>query len=229
LFFDLWGGPHFTLGMKLFIDSADVEKIREAWSWGIIDGVTTNPSHLAKTGRKAEEVYREICAIVDGPISLETLSLTAQEMVKDGRALAKIHKNVVIKVPITKEGLKAVKTLTTEGIKTNVTVTFSPLQALLAAKCGATYISPFVGRLDAVGHVGMDLVRQIKTIYSNYGFKTQIITAAVRHPLHVLEAALAGSDVATISFEVLQQLYQHPLTDVGMDIFLKDWAKVPKT
>jgi len=214
--------------MKLFIDSADVEKIREAWSWGIIDGVTTNPSHVAKTGRKAEEVYREICAIVNGPISLETLSVAADDMVKDGRALAKIHKNVVIKVPITKEGLKAVKTLTAEGIKTNVTVTFSPLQALLAAKCSATYVSPFVGRLDAVGHVGMDLVRQIKTIYANHGFKTQIIAAAVRHPLHVLEAALAGSDAATVSFEVLGQLYQHPLTDIGIDTFLKDWAKVPK-
>ena len=228
LFFDLQHGTRFNSRMKLFIDSADVEKIREVWSWGIIDGVTTNPSHVAKTGRKAEEVYREICAIVDGPISLETLSVTAPEMVKDGRTLAKIHKNVVIKVPITKEGLKAVKTLMAEGIKTNVTVTFSPLQALLAAKCGATYISPFVGRLDAVGHIGMDVVRQIKTIYTNYGFKTQVLTAAVRHPLHVLEAALAGSDVCTMAPDVLEQLYQHPLTDQGIDIFLKDWAKVPK-
>jgi len=214
--------------MKLFIDSAEIEKIREAWEWGIIDGVTTNPSHVAKTGRKHLEVYREICDIVDGPISLETLTLTVKEMVPEGRALAKIHKNVVVKVPITKEGLKAVKELTAEGIKTNVTVTFSPLQAMLAAKCGATYISPFVGRLDAIGQFGMEVVRQIKTIYTNYGFKTQVLTAAVRHPTHVLEAALAGSDVCTMGFDVLEQLYQHPLTDIGIDIFLKDWAKVPE-
>jgi transaldolase len=214
--------------MKLFIDSAEVEKIREAWDWGIIDGVTTNPSHVAKTGRKHLEVYREICDIVDGPISLETLTLTAKEMVPEGRALAKIHKNVVVKVPITREGLKAVKEFTAEGIKTNVTVTFSPLQAMLAAKCGATYISPFVGRLDAIGQFGMEVVRQIKTIYTNYGFKTQVLTAAVRHPAHVLEAALAGSDVCTMAFDVLEQLYHHPLTDIGIDIFLKDWAKVPK-
>jgi transaldolase len=218
-----------TQEMKLFIDSAEVDKIREAWEWGIIDGVTTNPSHVAKTGRKHLEVYREICDIVDGPISLETITLTAKEMVPEGRALAKIHKNVVVKVPITKEGLKAVKQFTAEGIKTNVTVTFSPLQAMLAAKCGATYISPFVGRLDAVGQFGMEVVRQIKTIYTNYGFETQVLTAAVRHPTHVLEAALAGSDVCTMAFEVLEQLYHHPLTDIGIDIFLKDWAKVPKT
>jgi transaldolase len=214
--------------MKIFIDSAEVDKIKEAWSWGIIDGVTTNPTHVAKTGRKHLDVYREICELVDGPISLETVSLTATEMIAEGRSLAKIHKNVVVKVPITREGLKSVKALHSEGIRTNVTVTFSPLQALLAAKCGATYISPFVGRLDAIGHLGMDVVRQIKTIYGNYEFKTQILTAAVRHPAHVLEAALAGSDVCTMSFDVLEQLYNHPLTDMGIDIFLKDWAKVPK-
>jgi transaldolase len=214
--------------MKLFIDSAEVDKIREAWEWGIVDGVTTNPSHVAKTGRKHLEVYREICDIVNGPISLETVTLTAKEMVPEGRALAKIHQNVVVKVPITREGLKAVKEFTAEGIKTNVTVTFSPLQAMLAAKCGATYISPFVGRLDAIGQFGMEVVRQIKTIYTNYAFETQILTAAVRHPTHVLEAALAGSDVCTMAFDVLEQLYQHPLTDIGIDIFLKDWAKVPK-
>jgi transaldolase len=212
--------------MKLFIDTANVDQIREAWSWGIIDGVTTNPTHVSKTGRKPAEVYREICDIVDGPISLETVSLKADDIVKEGRELAKIHKNVVIKVPVMKEGLKAVKILAREGHKTNVTVTFSPLQAMLAAKAGATYISPFIGRLDAVGHDGMDLVRQIRTIYDNYGFKTLVLTAAVRHPLHVLQAALAGSDVATMSFEVLEQLYNHPLTDVGIDLFLKDWAKV---
>jgi len=214
--------------MKIFIDSADVDKIKEVWSWGIIDGVTTNPSHVAKTGRKHLDVYREICDIVDGPISLETITLTAKEIVEEGRSLAKMHKNVVVKVPLMKEGLKAVKILTAEGIKTNVTVTFSPLQAMLAAKCGATYISPFVGRLDAIGHVGMDCVRQIRTIYDNYDYKTQILTAAVRHPLHVLEAALAGSDVITMGADVIEQLYHHPLTDIGIDIFLKDWAKVPK-
>jgi transaldolase len=214
--------------MKLFIDSADVAQIKEAYSWGIIDGVTTNPSHVAKTGRKHLDVYREICDLVDGPISLETVTLTANEMLPEGRALAKIHKNVVVKVPITREGLKAVKAFTAEGIKTNVTVTFSPLQALLAAKCGATYISPFVGRLDAIGQFGMEVVRQTKTIYTNYGYKTQVLTAAVRHPTHVLEAALAGSDVCTLAFDVLEQLYNHPLTDLGIEIFLKDWAKVPK-
>lgn len=213
--------------MKLFVDTADVGQVREAWSWGIIDGVTTNPSHVQKAGRKPADIYREICEIVDGPISLETVALEAPAIVKEGRALAKIHKNVVIKVPILKEGLKAVKILAAEGYKTNVTVTFSPIQALLAAKVGATYVSPFVGRLDAVGHDGMELVRQIKTIYRNYGFTTQIITAAARHPLHVLQAALAGSDVMTMSFDILQQLYQHPLTDVVLDQFLKDWAKIP--
>lgn len=213
--------------MKLFIDTADVAQIREAWSWGIIDGVTTNPSHVAKTGRRPSEVYREICDIVNGPISLETIALDAEGIVKEAVQLAKIHQNVVIKVPIIKEGLKAVKILAAEGYKTNVTVTFSPLQALLAAKVGATYISPFVGRLDAIGHDGMELVRQIKTIYQNYGFRTQIITAAARHPLHVLQAALAGSDIMTVNFDILQQLYQHPLTDAVLDMFLKDWAKIP--
>ena len=213
--------------MKLFLDTAEVDQVREAASWGIIDGVTTNPSHVAKSGRKPSEVYREICDLVDGPISLETIALDCDGIVKEGVALAKIHKNVVIKVPIIKEGLKAVKILASEGYKTNVTVTFSPLQALLAAKVGATYVSPFVGRLDAVGHDGMELVRQIRTIYQNYGFRTQIITAAARHPLHVLQAALAGSDVMTMSFDILQQLYQHPLTDVVLDQFLKDWAKIP--
>ncbi len=213
--------------MKLFIDTADVAQIREAASWGIVDGVTTNPSHVSKTGRPAADVYREICEIVDGPVSLETISLEAAGMVEEGRALARIHPNVVVKVPILKEGLKAVKRLAAEGIKTNVTVTFSPLQALLAAKCGATYVSPFVGRLDAVGHIGMDLVRQIETIYENYGFTTQIIVAAVRHPTHVLEAALAGADVCTMNFDVLKQLYDHPLTDIVLEMFLNDWKKVP--
>jgi transaldolase len=214
--------------MKLFIDTADPEQIRDASSWGIIDGVTTNPTHVSKTGRPAQELYREILSIIDGPVSLETVSLSAPEIIEEARALAQLHKNVVVKVPLIKEGLKAVRVLSAEGIKTNVTVTFSPLQAMLAAKCGATYISPFVGRLDAVGHFGMDLVRQIRTIYTNYGFKTEIIVAAVRHPTHVLEAALAGADICTMGIDVLQQLYDHPLTDLAVDMFLKDWAKVPK-
>jgi len=214
--------------MKLFIDTADVAQIREAVSWGIVDGATTNPTHVAKTGRKPADVYREILDLVNGPVSLETVTLTAPEIIQEGRDLARLHSNVVVKVPLMKEGLKAVAALATEGIKTNVTVTFSPLQALLAAKCGAAYISPFVGRLDAVGHSGMDLVRQIKAIYTNYGFKTEIIVAAVRHPAHVLEAALCGAGICTMSFEVLKQLYDHPLTDAGIEMFLQDWAKVPK-
>ncbi len=214
--------------MKIFLDTADVGQIREAWASGVIDGVTTNPTHVSKTGRVPADMYREICEIVDGPISLETIGLKAEEILVEGRQLAKIHKNVVVKVVNTREGLKAVKQFTAEGIKTNVTVTFSPLQALLAAKCGASYISPFVGRLDAIGHVGMDLARQIKTIYGNYGFRTQLLVAAVRHPTHVLEAALAGADVCTMSFDVLEQLYHHPLTDLGIEMFLNDWKKVPK-
>ncbi|HKE06060.1 MAG TPA: fructose-6-phosphate aldolase [Blastocatellia bacterium] len=214
--------------MKLFLDTADVAQVREAWGWGIIDGVTTNPSHVSKTGRKALEVYAEILDIVDGPVSLETVTLTAPEIIAEGRELAKLHKNVVVKVPLLKEGLKAVKALSAEGVKTNVTVTFSPLQALLAAKCGATYVSPFVGRLDAVGHIGMELVEQIRAIYNNYGFETSIIAAAMRHPTHVLESALAGADVCTMAFDILEQLYNHPLTDITLNQFLNDWAKVPK-
>jgi transaldolase len=214
--------------MKLFIDSANPDQIRDAVSWGIIDGCTTNPSHVSKTGRPALEVYREILEMVKGPVSLEVIGLSAPEMVGEARDLAKLGDNVVVKIPLIKEGLKAVRTLRAEGIKTNVTVNFSPVQALLAAKCGATYISPFVGRLDAVGHFGMDLVRQIRTIYDNYAFDTAIIVAAVRHPTHVLEAALCGADVCTAAPEVLNQLYDHPLTDLAVDMFLKDWAKVPK-
>ena len=214
--------------MKLFIDTADIDQIREAWSWGIVDGVTTNPTHVSKTGRKYMDVYKEILEMVDCPVSLETITLTAPEMIGEGRELAKLHKNVVVKSPLTREGLKAVKVLSAEGIHTNVTVTFSPLQALLAAKCGATYISPFVGRLDAVGHFGMDVAREIKVIYDNYDYKTEIIVAAVRHPTHVLEAAIAGCHICTMSYDVMLQLYDHPLTDLGIEMFLKDWAKVPK-
>jgi len=213
--------------MKLFLDTAYIDQVREASSWGIVDGVTTNPTHVSKTGRPAREVYEEICRTVDGPVSLEAVSLETDGIVAEGRRLAKIADNVVIKVPVTRDGLKAVKQFSAEGIKTNVTVLFSPLQALLAAKCGATYVSPFVGRLDAVGHVGMDVVRQIKAINRNYGFPAQIIVSAVRHPIHVLEAALAGADVCTMYFDVMKQLYEHPLTDIGIDLFLQDWKKVP--
>lgn len=214
--------------MKLFIDTADVAQIREVWSWGIVDGVTTNPTHVAKTGRRPFEIYEEILELVDCPVSLETVTLTAPEIIAEGRELARLHPNVVVKVPLIREGLKAVKALSAEGIRTNVTVTFSPLQALLAAKCGATYVSPFVGRLDAIGHFGMDLARQIRTIYGNYGYPTEIIVAAVRHPTHVLEAALAGAHICTMSYDVMVQLYDHPLTDIGVELFLKDWAKVPQ-
>lgn len=211
--------------MKLFLDTADVAQIREAWSWGIIDGVTTNPTHIMKTGRQPERVYREILEIVSGPVSLETNATEADAIVAEGRALARLGPQVVVKVPVVREGLRAVKALAAEGIQTNVTLNFSPLQALLAAKCGATYISPFVGRLDAVGHTGMDLVRQTRTIYDNYGFKTQILTAAVRHPEHVLQSALAGADACTMFFDFLKMLYDHPLTDLGLEIFQRDWAK----
>ncbi len=214
--------------MKLFLDTADIDQIREAVSWGIVDGVTTNPTHVSKTGRPARELYEEICRTVPGPVSLETLALDAEGIITEARQLAAIADNVVVKVPIMREGLKAVKRLSAEGIKTNVTVTFSPLQALLAAKCGATYISPFVGRLDAVGHIGMDLIRQIRTIYDNYEYETEILVAAIRHPVHVLESALVGADVATMFFDVMKQLFDHPLTDRGIEMFLEDWKKVPQ-
>lgn len=215
--------------MKLLIDTADVGQIREAASWGIVDGVTTNPTHVAKTGRPARALYAEICALVAGPVSLEAVALEAEAIVAEGRELARIAGNVVVKVPITRDGLQAVRRLAQEGIQTNVTVAFSPLQALLAAKCGATFVSPFVGRLDAVGHVGMELVRQIQTIYKHYGFATQVLVAAVRHPLHVLEAALIGASACTMSFDVMRQLYEHPLTEAGIAQFLSDWKKVPPT
>ncbi len=214
--------------MKLFIDTADIAQIKEAWSWGIVDGVTTNPTHVAKTGRPPEAVYRDILEIADGPVSLETVAADAAAIADEGRKLARLHRNVVVKVPLMKEGLKAVKILARDGIKTNVTVVFTANQALLAAKCGATYVSPFVGRLDAVGHRGMELIREIKTIYRHYGFPTQILAAAIRHPLHVADAALAGADVCTMALDVMEQLYCHPLTTQGIETFLADWAKVPQ-
>jgi transaldolase len=214
--------------MKIFLDTADISQIETVERWGILDGVTTNPTHVSKTGKSPKELYPRICAMVKGPVSLETVGLDADTIVSEGKSLAKIADNVVVKVPLMKEGLIAVKRLAAEGIKTNVTVTFSPLQALLAAKVGATYISPFVGRLDYVGQRGIELAEQIRTIYDNYGYPTEIIVAAIRHPIHVLDAALAGCDICTMSFDVLSMLYDHPLTDVGIQTFLKDWEKVPK-
>ncbi len=214
--------------MKFFIDSADVKEIRAAHAMGCVDGVTTNPSLLAKVGRGLEETIREICSIVDGPVSAECVTMTAEQMVQEGRALAKIHPNVVVKIPMGVEGMKAVKSLTAEGIKTNVTLVFSPNQALLTAKAGATYVSPFVGRLDDISENGMAMVRQVVEIYRNYGFSTQVLVASVRNPVHVLDAALMGAHVATLPFAVIQQLAQHPLTDIGIKKFLADWEKVPK-
>ncbi len=214
--------------MKFFIDTADVAEIRAAHDLGLVDGVTTNPSLIAKSGRNFREVITEIAGLVDGPISAEVIALDAAGMLAEGRELAKIHDNIVIKVPMTAEGLKATKVFAAEGIHTNVTLAFSPLQALLAAKAGATYVSPFVGRLDDIGHDGMEGVEQIRTIFDNYGYATEIIVASVRSPLHVLNAALVGADICTIPFSVLGQLAKHPLTDVGIEKFLADWNNAKK-
>ncbi|RKQ61646.1 transaldolase [Thermovibrio guaymasensis] len=213
--------------MKFFIDTADINEIREALEMGMVDGVTTNPTLISKTGRPFMEVAKEIVDLVPGPVSLEVVSLDTQGMVDEARILSKLGENVVIKIPMTTEGLKAVKILSEEGIKTNVTLVFSPLQALLAAKAGATYVSPFVGRLDDIGHNGMELIEQIVQIFDNYMFDTEIIVASIRHPQHVLQAALIGADIATIPFKVIKQLSKHPLTDTGIERFLEDWAKVP--
>ena len=213
--------------MKFFIDTADINEIKAAMEMGLIDGVTTNPTLVSKTGRPFLEVAKEIVETVPGPVSLEVVSLDTQGMVDEAKQLAKLGDNVVIKIPMTTEGLRAVKILSAEGIKTNVTLVFSPLQALLAAKAGATYVSPFVGRLDDIGHDGMELISQVVQIYENYGFETEIIVASVRHPQHVIQAALIGADIATIPFKVIKQLAKHPLTDIGIERFLEDWAKVP--
>lgn len=214
--------------MKFFIDTANVKEIKEANALGLVDGVTTNPSLVAKEGRDFKDLIKEICTIVDGPISAEAVSLDADRMIKEARELSKIHKNIVVKIPMTPEGLKAVKVVSKEGIKTNVTLVFSPSQALLAAKAGATYVSPFVGRLDDISHVGMDLIEQILIIFDNYGFETEVIVASIRNPLHVVDAALMGAHVATIPYNVMLQLSKHPLTDIGIKKFLDDWEKVPK-
>jgi len=213
--------------MKFFIDTANIDEIKKANDYGLLDGVTTNPSLVAKEGREFRELITEICGIVDGPVSAEAVSLDAEGLIKEGRELAKIHDNIVVKVPLNLEGLKAVKQLAADKIKTNVTLIFSPLQALLAAKAGATYASPFIGRLDDISQTGMDIISQIAEIYSNYDYPTEIIVASIRNPIHVLDAALIGADIATIPYKVLDQLSRHPLTDIGMEKFLKDWEKVP--
>ena len=211
--------------MKFFIDTANIGEIKEAAQMGVLDGVTTNPSLVAKEGKDFRKLLDEICAIVDGPISAEVVSTDFDGIMKEGRDLAKIHKNIVVKVPLIKEGLKAVKALKGEGIRTNVTLCFSPNQALLAAKAGATFISPFIGRLDDISHNGMDLIRQIVTIYRNYAFETEVLVASVRHPLHVVEAAMIGAHICTMPFKVIDQLIKHPLTDIGLEKFLADWHK----
>ena len=214
--------------MKIFIDTASIKEIKEASSLGLIDGVTTNPTLMAKEARQPDEVLKEICALVSGPVSAEVISIEASGMVNEAHELIKLAKNIVVKIPLTKEGLKAVKILSAEGIKTNVTLCFSPTQALLAAKAGATYISPFIGRLDDIAQEGIALIRDIKKIYENYGFKTQIIVASVRNPMHVVNAALIGADIATIPYAVIEQLIKHPLTDTGLSRFLEDYKKIPK-
>ncbi|MEB2310533.1 MAG: fructose-6-phosphate aldolase [Sorangiineae bacterium] len=214
--------------MKFFIDTGDLGEIKEAVAMGAIDGVTTNPSLLAKAGKPIRQAIADICEVVDGPVSAEVLSSEADAIVAEGRELAKIHKNVVVKVPLTIDGLKSVRRLKADGIRTNVTLCFSPTQALLAAKAGATYISPFVGRLDDHAEEGMQMVEQIVSIYGNYDFETEVLVASVRHPLHVVEAALIGADVATIPFKVLTQLVKHPMTDLGLARFAEDAKKIPK-
>lgn len=211
--------------MKIFLDTANLNEIREAASMGLLDGVTTNPSLIAKEVAPFEKRIVEICDIVQGPVSAEVTSTETEEMCKQGRELAKLHSWVVVKVPTTKAGLKAAKCLASDGIKVNVTLCFSPSQALLVAKTGATYVSPFLGRLDDISHVGMDLIRDIVTIYRNYSFKTQVLAASLRHPLHVVDAAKAGADVATMPFKVFDMLFRHPLTDRGQEQFLRDWEK----
>lgn len=209
--------------MKFFIDTANIEEIKEAASMGLLDGVTTNPSLVAKEGKDFKELLNEIIEVVDGPISAEVVSTDFDGMMKEAHELAAIHKNIVVKIPLIQEGIKAVKALTKEGIKTNVTLCFSASQALIAAKAGATYISPFVGRLDDIGHSGMQLIDQIVRIYDNYGYQTEVLVASIRHPLHLIEAAEIGADVATIPFSVIKKLFNHPLTDSGLEKFLSDW------
>ena len=215
--------------MKFFLDTANVKQIKEASGWGILDGVTTNPSLVAKENAKFEDLIKEICDIVLGPVSVESVSTKAEDIIEESRKLASLADNVVVKIPICLEGLKATKVLSQEGIHINTTLIFSSMQALLAAKAGTRYVSPFVGRLDDISHEGMNLVDEIVTIYDNYGMDTEIIVGSVRHPLHVVEAAIIGADIATIPFGVIEKLVKHPLTDIGMEKFLSDWKKVKKS
>lgn len=212
--------------MKFFIDTANIDEIKEAAKLGVLDGVTTNPSLVSKVEGKFEDIIRSICEVVEGPVSAEVVSLDAEGMIREGRELAKIHKNIVVKIPITTEGLKAIKQLESEGIRVNVTLVFSANQALLAAKAGASFVSPFVGRIDDAGSEGMQLVHEIVTIFNNYGMPTEVIVASIRNPMHVTEAAMIGAHIATIPFKVIAQLVKHPLTDVGIEKFLTDWEKV---
>lgn len=214
--------------MKFFIDTANVDEIRKAWELGVLDGVTTNPSLIAKENRDPVTLFKEICAIVDGPVNAEVVGLKAEEMIREAETLSKIHPNIVIKIPMIEEGIKAVKKLSGIGIRTNVTLVFSPSQALIAAKAGASFVSPFVGRLDDISHVGMDLVSDIIGIYENYLYETEVIVASIRNPLHVVDAARMGAHISTIPYSVIIQLMKHPLTDIGLAKFLKDWEKVPK-
>jgi len=221
--------PHRPLlgAMQIFIDSADIEEIRDAAAMGVIDGVTTNPSLVAKTGRPFKDVLVDICEVVDGPISAEVVSTDYDGILGEARELAKMHDNIVVKVPLIAEGLKAVRTLSGEGIRTNVTLCFSPTQGLLAAKAGATYVSPFIGRIDDISGNGMELVEQLVTIYRNYGLETRVLVASIRHPVHVVQASLIGADVATVPHKVIHQLARHPLTDIGLERFLADAKKIP--
>ena len=212
--------------MKFFIDTANIGEIKKANDLGLLDGVTTNPTLVSREGREFKDLIKEICSIVDGPVNAEVVSTDAEGMLKEARELAKLAENIVVKIPLIKEGLKAVKVLSAEGIRTNVTLCFSPIQALMAAKAGAAYISPFVGRLDDISHRGMELVEQIVTIYDNYGFQTEVIVASIRNPVHVLEAALMGADISTVPYKVMEQLIKHPLTDIGLESFLADWKKM---
>lgn len=214
--------------MKIFVDTANLKEIREAQAMGILDGVTTNPSLLSKEKGEPREILKEICSIVPGPVSAECVKTKFEEMVEEGRSLAKIADNIVVKVPINWEGLKVIRKLTSEGINVNVTLIFSPTQALLAAKAGASYVSPFIGRLDDIATEGMDLIHQLVTIFDNYDFETEILAASIRHPVHVVQAAVAGADIATLPYNVLDKLLNHPLTDIGMERFLKDWEKIGK-
>lgn len=214
--------------MKIFLDTANLKQIKEAASWGIVDGVTTNPTLLSKEDMKFEELIKKICRVISGPVNVECVSTKSKDIIKEGRELAKLADNVVLKIPICVEGLKAIKVLSGEGIQVNTTLIFSPTQALLAAKAGARYVSPFIGRLDDISHEGMDLIDKIIAIFNNYGLETEVIVASIRHPLHVVDAALVGADIATIPFAVLDKMVKHPLTDIGMEQFLKDWRKVKR-